>query len=33
VKGPLDPSTLVQSGAAPGARVPNGEGVIVSNAV
>jgi predicted AlkP superfamily phosphohydrolase/phosphomutase len=33
VRGPLDPSTLVQSGAAPGARVPNGESLIVSNAV
>jgi predicted AlkP superfamily phosphohydrolase/phosphomutase len=34
VRGPLDPSSLSQSGAAPGARVfPNGNGAAVSNAV
>ena len=33
VRGPLDPSTLAQSGAAPGARIPNGDGAIASNVV
>jgi predicted AlkP superfamily phosphohydrolase/phosphomutase len=33
VRGPLDPSTLTQSGAAPGARVCSNGGASVSNAV